>query len=67
MGTGIAALTDPNNILSKRSVYFEFDRFEIKDEYRPLIEAQLTLRRINRTLYSCWTRLEVLAVESNVG
>src|SRR5690606_23265955 len=26
-GSGIAALTDPNNILSKRSVFFDFDSF----------------------------------------
>ncbi|MCK0507300.1 peptidoglycan-associated lipoprotein Pal [Aromatoleum anaerobium] len=38
-GSGIAALTDPNNILSKRSVFFDFDQFVIKPEARPLIEA----------------------------
>ena len=38
-GSGIAALTDPNNILSKRSVFFDFDSFVIKQEARPLIEA----------------------------
>ena len=32
-------LRDPNNILSKRSVYFDFDSFVVKDEYRPLVEA----------------------------
>ena len=38
-GTGIAALTDPNNILSRRSVYFDFDQFVIKQEFIPLVEA----------------------------
>jgi peptidoglycan-associated lipoprotein len=38
-GSGIAALTDPNNILSKRSVYFDFDSFAIKSEFNPLVEA----------------------------
>jgi peptidoglycan-associated lipoprotein len=38
-GAGIAALTDPNNILSKRSVYFDFDSFAIKDEYKSLVDA----------------------------
>lgn len=38
-GTGIAALTDPNNILSKRSVFFDYDSFVIKAEAKPLIEA----------------------------
>ncbi len=32
-------LHDPNNILSKRSVYFDFDSNAVKDEYRPLIQA----------------------------
>jgi peptidoglycan-associated lipoprotein len=32
-------LTDPNNILSKRSVYFDFDKYDVKSEYRPLVEA----------------------------
>lgn len=30
---------DPNNILSKRSIYFDFDKDEVKAEYRPLVEA----------------------------
>ena len=32
-------LTDPNNILSKRSIYFDFDKDTVKEEFRPLIEA----------------------------
>jgi len=32
-------LTDPNNILSKRSVYFDFDSNSVKDEYRNMITA----------------------------
>lgn len=32
-------LTDPNNILSKRSIYFDFDKDTVKEEYRALIEA----------------------------
>jgi peptidoglycan-associated lipoprotein len=32
-------LHDPNNILSKRSVYFDFDSNAVKDEYRGLIQA----------------------------
>lgn len=37
--TGLAALKDPKSILSKRSVFFDFDQYVIKDEFRPLIEA----------------------------
>ncbi|HZV98803.1 MAG TPA: peptidoglycan-associated lipoprotein Pal [Methylophilaceae bacterium] len=32
-------LKDPNNILSKRSIYFDYDKDEVKSEFRPLIEA----------------------------
>ncbi len=32
-------LTDPNNILSKRSIYFDFDKDTVKEEYRALIDA----------------------------
>jgi peptidoglycan-associated lipoprotein len=42
-------LRDPNNILSKRSVYFDFDSFVVKDEYRPLVEAHARYLQQNRT------------------
>jgi peptidoglycan-associated lipoprotein len=32
-------LKDPNNILSQRNIYFDFDKDEVKSEYRALIEA----------------------------
>lgn len=32
-------LTDPNNILSKRTVYFDFDKDTVREEFRPLVEA----------------------------
>jgi len=37
--TAVNPLTDPNNILSKRSVYFDYDKYDVKSEYRSLIEA----------------------------
>ena len=46
-GTGAAALKDPNNILSKRSVYYEFDKYDVKDEYKPMIEAHARYLREN--------------------
>jgi len=46
-GTGAAALKDPNNILSKRSVYYDFDRYDVKDEYKPMIEAHARYLREN--------------------
>jgi len=42
-----AALKDPNNILSKRSVYFDFDKFDVKDEFKPLVEAHAKFLRDN--------------------
>jgi peptidoglycan-associated lipoprotein len=32
-------LRDPNNILSKRSIYFDFDSNLIKDEFKPIVAA----------------------------
>ncbi len=37
--TPVNPLRDPNNILSKRSIYFDFDSDEVKSEYRALVEA----------------------------
>jgi peptidoglycan-associated lipoprotein len=34
-----SALTDPASILSKRSVYFDYDKFDVKPEYSSLVEA----------------------------
>ena len=42
-----AALKDPKNILSKRSVYFDFDKFDVRAEYRPLVEAHAKFLRDN--------------------
>jgi len=36
---GPSPLRDPNNILSKRSVFYEYDSDVIKDEYRPMLQA----------------------------
>jgi peptidoglycan-associated lipoprotein len=44
---GAGALKDPSSILSKRQVFFDYDKFEVKDEYRPLIEAHAKYLREN--------------------
>ncbi len=31
-------LNDPNSPLAKRSVYFDFDSYSVKDEYQPLLQ-----------------------------
>jgi len=46
--TGINPLKDPNNILSKRSVYFEYDSFTISDKYKPIVEAHAKYLAANR-------------------
>ena len=35
----LAMLRDPKNILSKRSVYFDFDNYTVKPEFKPMLEA----------------------------
>lgn len=35
----LAALKDPKSAVYKRSVYFDYDEYVIKDEFKPLIEA----------------------------
>jgi peptidoglycan-associated lipoprotein len=35
----VAALKDPKNILSKRAIYFDYDSYVVKDEFKPLVEA----------------------------
>ena len=38
-------LKDPASILSHRSVYYDFDKYDVKDEYRPMIEAHAAYLR----------------------
>jgi peptidoglycan-associated lipoprotein len=40
-------LTDPKNILSKRSVYYDYDSYVVKSEYRPLVQAHAQYLRDN--------------------
>jgi peptidoglycan-associated lipoprotein len=42
-----AALKDPGSILSKRSIYYEFDKFDVRTEYRGLVEAHAKYLRDN--------------------
>ena len=46
-GAGLSPLKDPNNILSKRSIFYDFDKFDVRDEYRGLIEAHAKYLRDN--------------------
>jgi peptidoglycan-associated lipoprotein len=41
-------LKDPTSILSKRFIYFDFDSYVVKDEYKPMIEAHARYLQTNR-------------------
>ena len=38
-GRALDPLDDPNNPLSKRSVFFDFDSFVVKSEYQPIVQT----------------------------
>ncbi|HQU97996.1 MAG TPA: peptidoglycan-associated lipoprotein Pal [Nitrosomonas sp.] len=40
-------LQDPNSILSQRSVYYDFDSYSVKSEYREMVLAHAKLLRDN--------------------
>ncbi|HEY5291862.1 MAG TPA: peptidoglycan-associated lipoprotein Pal [Burkholderiales bacterium] len=42
------ALKDPKNILSKRSLYYDYDKYDVKDEYKPLLQAHARYLAQNR-------------------
>ena len=46
---GSAALRDPKNILSKRSIFFDYDSNLVKDEYKPLVAAHARYLQQNGT------------------
>jgi peptidoglycan-associated lipoprotein len=46
---GAHPLDDPNSLLSKRSVFYDFDKSDIKGEYRALVEAHARYLRDNPT------------------
>jgi peptidoglycan-associated lipoprotein len=41
-------LKDPTNILSKRSIYFDFDSTLVKEEYKPIVAAHARYLQQNR-------------------
>jgi peptidoglycan-associated lipoprotein len=46
-GPTLNPLTDPKNILSKRSIYFDFDSYSVKDDFRPVVLAHAQYLRSN--------------------
>jgi len=46
-GAARSPLTDPTSILSRRSIYYDYDKFDVKDQYRELVEAHARFLRDN--------------------
>ena len=44
---GRSPLTDPNNILSRRSIFYEYDSYDVKDEYKEMVGAHARHLRDN--------------------
>src|SRR2546423_1849103 len=44
-------LRDPNNILSKRSVFFDYDSFVVKDEFKSLVTAHSRYLNDNKSTH----------------
>jgi len=45
--TGLSPLKDPKNVLSQRSIFYDYDKFDVKDEYRALVDAHARYLREN--------------------
>ena len=41
-------LTDPKSVLSQRSIYFDLDKYEVKDEYKDLVAAHAKYLTANK-------------------
>lgn len=45
---GSNPLKDPRSPLSRREIFYDYDSFVVKDEYKPLLEAHATYLKANR-------------------
>ena len=45
---GANPLKDPNNILSKRTVFFDYDSFVVREEFKPVVEAHARYLQQNK-------------------
>jgi peptidoglycan-associated lipoprotein len=46
---GVDPLKDPANILSRRSIYFDYDQFVVKEEFKPVVSAHARYVSQNRS------------------
>jgi peptidoglycan-associated lipoprotein len=47
-GGAVNPLRDPKSILSKRTIYFDFDSFVVKDEFRATVDAHAKYLQANK-------------------
>lgn len=45
---GVDPLKDPKNILSRRSIFFDYDQFVVKEEFKPVVSAHAGYLSQNR-------------------
>ena len=45
-------LKDPNNILSRRSIFFDYDQFTVKEEFKPVVSAHARYLQQNRSAHA---------------
>jgi peptidoglycan-associated lipoprotein len=45
---GVDPLNDPANILSRRSIFFDYDQFTVKEEFKPVVSAHARYIQQNR-------------------
>ena len=46
--SGVNALRDPRSPLSRREIFYDYDSFTVRDEYKPLLEAHAAYLKQNR-------------------
>ena len=49
-GSGSSALRDPRSPLSRREIFYDYDSFIVKDEFKPLLEAHAAYLKANRSM-----------------
>jgi peptidoglycan-associated lipoprotein len=47
--SGSNPLRDPRSPLSRREIYYDYDSFTVRDEYKPLLEAHAAYLKANRS------------------
>ncbi|MBC7501739.1 MAG: peptidoglycan-associated lipoprotein Pal [Herminiimonas sp.] len=47
-GNATDPLVDPTGVLAKRSVYFDYDSYTVRDEFKPLVQAHSSYLSANK-------------------